>query len=146
MNGTISTSVYRKAAVTMPYIGGLSEAIRRILMPFDIQVVFHSLNTLRRLASQIPSPNGGMERSGHSIPCTDCPKVYIGQMGRCLKLRLEEHRRVLRNGDVAASAIAEHTSSTGHDMDLTKSMALDCHPHTTTKWHIQRSTDKLNRE
>ena len=87
----------------------------------------------------------------YSILCTDCPKVYIGQTGRCLKLRLKEHRRALRNGDVAASAIAEHTLSTGHGMDLTKSTVLDCHPHTTTRcllesWHIQRNTDNLNRE
>ena len=79
------------------------------------------------------------------------PKVYIGQMGRCLKLRLKEHHRALKNGDVAASAVVEQTRTTGHGMDLTKSTVLDCHPHTTTRcllesWHIQRRTDNLNRE
>ena len=71
--------------------------------------------------------------------------------GRCLKLRLKEHHHALKNRDVAASAVAEHTWTTGHGMDLTKSTVLDCHPHTTTRcllesWHIQRSTDNLNRE
>ena len=46
----------------------------------------------------------------YSIPCDGCSKVYIGQTGRSLKHRLAEHHRALKNGDVAASALAEHTS------------------------------------
>ena len=52
------------------------------------------------------------------ISCSDCPKVYIGQSSRSLKHLLSEHRRSLRNGDVAVSALAEHTWSTGHHVDL----------------------------
>ena len=82
----------------------------------------------------------------YSIPCTDCPKVGIGQTGRCLKLKLEEYCRALRNRDVAASAIAEHTLSTGHGMDLTKSTVLDCHSHTTTKSREALTTSTENEE
>ena len=142
-----------RTSVTLPYIGGLSEAIRRILRPLEIQVVFRPLTTLHQLLVHPKDPIPMEERKGvvYSIPCTDCPKVYIGQTGRCLKLRLKEHHRALKNGDVAASAVAEHTWTTGHGMDLTKSTVLDCHPHNTTRcllesWHIQKSTDNLNRE
>ena len=139
--------------VTLPYIGGLSEAIRRILRPLEIQVVFRRLTTFRQVLVHPKDPVSMKERKGvvYSIPCTARPKVYIGQTGRCLKLRLKEHDRALKNGDVAASAVAEHTWTTGHGMDLSKSTVLDCHPHTTTRcllesWHIQSSTDNLNRE
>ena len=100
-----------RTSVTLPYIGGLSEAIRRILRPLEIQMVFRPLTTLRQLLVHPKDSIPMEERKGvvYSIPCTDCPKVYIGQTGRCLKLRLKEHHRALKNGDVAASAVAEHT-------------------------------------
>ena len=108
--------------VTTPYISNLSEVIRRVLAPLDIQVVFRPLMTLRQLLvypkDQVPMD----ERKGvvYSIPCTVRPKVYIGQTGRSLKHWLKEHRCVLRNGDVAASALAEHALVAGHGIDLSK--------------------------
>ena len=79
------------------------------------------------------------------------PKVYIGQMGRSLKHRLKEHQRALRNGDVAASALAEHTLVAGHGIDLSKTVVVDSNPYTATqcmleRWHIQHNENKLNRE
>ena len=62
-----------------------------------------------------------------------------------------EHRRALKNGDVAASALTEHTLDTGHPLDLTKAEVIDHHPHTMTRcllesWHIQKNQGTLNRE
>ena len=55
------------------------------------------------------------------------------------------------NGDVAASALAEHTLDTGHPLDLTKAKVIDHHLHTMTQcllesWHIQRTQGTLNRK
>ena len=77
--------------------------------------------------------------------------MYIGQTGRCLKQRLKEHRRALKNGDVAASALAEHALTAGHGIDLSKAEVLVSHSYATTRcllesWHIQRNADRLNRE
>ena len=93
------------------------------------------------------------ERKGvvYSISCTVCPKVYIGQTGRSLKHRLKEHRRALRNGDVAASTLAEHALVAGHGIDLSKMEVIDSNPYTATRcmlesWHIQHHPNTLNRE
>ena len=69
----------------------------------------------------------------YSIPCTVCPKVYIGQTGRSLKHRLKEHQHALRNGDVAASALAEHALVAGHGIDLSKTEVVDSNPCTATR-------------
>ena len=70
------------------------------------------------------------ERKGvvYSISCTLCPKVYIGQTGRYLKHWLKEHRRAVRNGDVAASVLAEHALVAGYGIDLSKAEILDSNP------------------
>ena len=53
--------------------------------------------------------------------------------------------------DVAASALAEHTWSTGHHTDLSKAEPVDTKPCATTQcllesWHIQHHPDTLNHE
>ena len=91
------------------------------------------------------------QRTGvvYQIPCSECPKVYVGQSGRTLKHRLSEHRRALQKGDVAASALAEHVWSTGHQVNLSKAEVIDSHPFVTTRcflesWHSQRHPNTLN--
>ena len=86
----------------------------------------------------------------YSIPCNWCPEMYIEQTGRTLRHQLAEHRRAVKNGDVAASVLAEHTLDTGHPLDLNKAEVINHHPHTMTRcllesWHIQKNQGTLNR-
>ena len=143
-----------RTSLTLPYISSLAETVKRILRPLDLKVVFHlpsSHSTSPTGSPQGSCTYGPTDRSGVSDPLLICPKVYIGQSGRSLKHRLSEHRRALRNGDVAASALAEHTWSTGHHVDLSKAEVVDSQPFVTTRcllesWHIQHHPVTLNRE
>ena len=131
-------------SVTLPYISGLSESIRRVLAPLAIQVTFRPYRTLRQ---ELVHPKDAVPancRKGvvYSIPCAECPCTYIGQTGRSLDHRLCEHRRSLKNRDVGSSALAEHVFSANHQVDLSKAMVIDTHNHTQTRcmlesWHIQ---------
>ena len=63
--------------------------------------------------------------------------------------RLAEHWRALRNGDVSVAAIGEHVFAAGHQVDLTKAMVIDAHPHAQTcclleSWLIQHEQAPLN--
>ena len=142
-----------RTSLTLPYISGLSETVRRVLRLLAINVVFHPYHTLRHqlVRPKDPVPMDQWTGVVYQIPCSDCPKVYIGQSGRSLKHQLSEHRRALQDGDVAASALAEPTWSTGHHVDLSKAEVVDTQPFVTTQcllesWHIQRHPDTLNRE
>ena len=142
-----------RTTVTLPYINGLSEAVRRILTQLDIKVVFRPLGTLRHMLVHPKDPVPLDQQKGvvYSLPCDGCPKVYIGQTDRTLIHRLTEHRQALKNGNVAASALTEHTLDTGHPLDLTKAKVIDHHLHTMTQyllesWHIQKNQGTLNRE
>ena len=134
-----------RTTLTLPYSSGLSEAVRRILKPLDIRVVFRPLSTLCRLLVHPRDPVPMEERKGvvYSVQCDECPKMYIRQTGQSLKHQLAEHQR----GDVAASALAEHALDTGHHVDLSKSEGTD-HPYTTTRcllesWHMQGNQNNL---
>ena len=99
-----------RATLTLPYISGLSESIRRILSPLSIQVLFRPLKTLKQELVHPMDPVPVSKRKGvvYSIPCTDCPHTYIGQTERSLDLHLQKHRWALKKGGVIASALTEH--------------------------------------
>ena len=66
----------------------------------------------------------------YSIHCGECLNVYIGQTERCLKQRVLAHWcAALKNGDIQASAPAEHVFTTGNAVDLSQSEVLDHHHH-----------------
>ena len=49
----------------------------------------------------------------YEIPCMDCPEVYVGETKRTLKVRLGEHRQVVKRGD-PKNGIAVHVQKTNH--------------------------------
>ena len=100
----------------------------------DIKVAFRPFRTLRHqlVCPKVHVPRDQRAGVVYQIPCSGCPKVYIGQSGRTLKHWLSEHRRAIQNGEVAASALAEHTWSTGHHMDLSRAEVVNAQPFVTT--------------
>ena len=114
------------AYVTIPYIKGTLEAIKRVLNPLGIRTSFRPINTLWRIVhSKDPVPKHERASVVYRIPCNNCPQAFIGQTSRTLTQRLKEHQRAVRNGDLATSALAEHAHSTGHPIDWTKPHVID---------------------
>ena len=52
----------------------------------------------------------------YKIKCCDCQATYIGETGRNLNVRLTEHKRATRNGDIN-NHIAEHHLKPNHRID-----------------------------
>ena len=99
---------------TIPYIRGTSETIARILQPYSIRVAHKPITTLWRLLTNVKPE----DRQGavYKIKCCNCQASYIGETGRNLSMRLTEHKRATRNGDVN-NHIAEHHLQTKHRID-----------------------------
>ena len=132
------------AILTLPYVSGLSKSIMQILGPLSIRVSFRPLRILKQELVHPKDPIPVSKRQGvvYSIPCAECPHIYIGQTVKSLHLRLQEHCQALKKGDVTTSAVAEHVFEAGHQVDLSKASVIDYHPHTQThclleSWHIQ---------
>jgi len=87
------------ATVTIPYVRGTSEAIRRVLAPLDIRTQFHPTTTLRRLLVHVKDPVPMEMTTGvvYQIGCQDCAATYVGQTGRSLSTRIKEHKSALTN-------------------------------------------------
>ena len=51
------------------------------------------------------------------IPCSNCPKKYVGQTGRKLSTRLHEHQLAVKRHD-QLSLISSHEDMANHKFDL----------------------------
>jgi hypothetical protein len=74
----------------------------------------------RKISSFLPPVKDelGLKTPGiYRIPC-ECGKVYIGQTGRSVHLRIKEHDRHLRLVQTDKSAIAEHSFNHDHRVKL----------------------------
>ena len=92
-----------------------SETIARILQPYNIRVAHKPITTLRQLLTNVKDKDEPNDRQGavYKIKCCDCQASYIGETGRNLNIRLTEHKRATKNGDVN-NHIAEHHLHTNH--------------------------------
>ena len=92
----------------MPYVKGLSEKIRLVCHPLTIKTSFRSSLTLRNLLTHVKAPTLPEEQKCvvYHAPC-ECGPVYVGEIGRQMKTRIEEHKRAVMNVD-PNNAIAEH--------------------------------------
>ncbi|UYV76510.1 hypothetical protein LAZ67_14000870 [Cordylochernes scorpioides] len=108
---------------TMPY-SLQSIKIARELKNFGIRTFFSntpSIGTiLRNPITKNNTPRSTTQRSNaiYSIKCNDCDSVYVGETGRYIKDRMQEHDRNIRHND-PKSLIVQHISQTGHSFNTT---------------------------
>ena len=80
--------------ISIPYIKGTSEAIRRLLGPLGIQTAMRSTkmkwSILQRVKDKLKKNE--IPRVVYAIGCTDCKEVYIGETRRTAAQRTKEHR------------------------------------------------------
>ena len=95
-----SDPVTTRATVVILYVRHISESIRQILTPLEIQTCFRPHCTLRQTLANLKDRIPLQQWVGvvYRIPCGTCPKVYVGQTCRTLNHWLKEHQRALTSG------------------------------------------------
>ena len=133
-----------KGTVSIPYVPRTSEACARVMKKYGINTVMKPTNTLRQALVKPKDKRPLTDSTGvvYSIPCHQCPKTYIGETGRKLGVRIEEHREEAEKNDTQAytrskrkvsetvenkSALTDHCQRDNHviDWDSTKVMARE---------------------
>ena len=105
----IENNTRKLTMVCLPYVKGLAERIQKICSPYDIRTVFTSGSTLRRYLFHVKPPMefNMTKNCVYSIPCS-CGKIYKGETGRPLKVRLEEHWKAEVWGEIEKSCMVDH--------------------------------------
>ena len=102
--------------LSLPYVKGLSESIKRSCKHFNIKFAFKSRRTLlTRVKNTIPKEKKGVV---YKVNCS-CGNTYIGETGRTLYVRLNEHRRAVKMNN-KSNGITVHANSTSPEVIETK--------------------------
>lgn len=121
------------SSIVLPYIKGISKAIRQILTPCVHSAPQDHIQTS-------PSPEYSLSMGQrlctprtevwvvYHIPCFACPESYLGQMGRSLMHRVKEHKSALATGNCLTSAAAEHAMTTNHAIDWDRATVITTIP------------------
>ena len=105
----IEDNTRKLTTVCLPYVKGLVERIQKICSPYDIRTVFTSGSILWRYLFWVKPPTefNMTKNCVYCIPCS-CGKIYKGETGRPLKVRLEEHQKAVVRGEIEKSAMADY--------------------------------------
>ena len=60
----------------------------------------------------------------YQLGCGDCDRTYIGESGRQLMTRINEHKKSVSSGTYS-SALSEHSKKTGHAIDWNSVKIID---------------------
>ena len=109
-----------KGHLTLPYVGGVTEAISRKMRKYGVTVHTRPYHTLR---SSLVKPKDKIKKCNktgvvYNIKCSSCPSHYIGETERSLKKRLQEHNRDM-------SPVAGHMKEHQHNFDPSDVNILD---------------------
>jgi hypothetical protein len=120
----------------LPFVGTIFNSISRVLARHNIKSVGLPHMKLSSLLCPVKDHLGLMTPRVYRISF-ECSRVYIGQTGHSMDIRLKEHQRHIRLEHPDKSALAEHSIDQGHCIQFHSSSIL------ATK---TRYTDRIVRE
>ena len=140
-----------KRQVLLPYIEKVTEKVSRILTKHGVNTVVKPHCTLRCLLVHPKDKVKILRKANcvYRIPYKNCDKTYVGETGRSLGVRMEEHRKEAEKSesrpytrssktlavlDVHKSAITDHVLTDNHVMDWDNISVLDREEDRTRRW------------
>ena len=105
--------------MVIPYI---STKISKLLknVPF-LCMAYRGINKLNRFIKvQKVLSRSSQSNVVYKIDCKDCDASYVGQTGRCLKTRINEHKNHINRNTTQHSVITQHHIDLGHNFNWDK--------------------------
>ena len=148
---TDSSKDKSKGLVVLPYVEGLSEKASRVFKKHGFATSLKPHKTIRNAVVHPKDKRDPLQTAEavYEIPCNSCNKTYIGETGRLLSTRVNEHktetdkvtsRSFTRSQSTSStaenyrSAIAEHAATHNHVIGWNKAKIIDQEANKTTRW------------
>ena len=109
-----------KGPVTLPYIGGVTEPISRLIRKTGVAAYAKPHTTIRSILVAPKDKDNPQNKCGveYQLTCHDCEASYIGETERALKQRLKEHKK-------DSSPVGHHMGYKKHKVDSQNIRIID---------------------
>ncbi|XP_029674258.1 uncharacterized protein LOC115242254 [Formica exsecta] len=116
----------RKMFFSIPFIAGVSEQLKHVVRDQNVILSYTALNKLHSTIKVHKDPLQRQSRMNivYKISCKDCDASYVGQTGRSLKTRINEHRNHITRNTSQLSVITDHRLM-NHEFDWENVEILD---------------------
>ncbi len=105
-----------KDMVVLPYVKGLTEKLTRIFRKHKISTAVKPHQTLRNILVHPKDKIEDSKKCGvvYRISCKNCPKQYIGETGRQLGVRINEHQNEADKVNETVHTRSQRKTSASH--------------------------------
>ena len=106
--------------IVLPYFGHISKTIQSILKKFQIHTISRIPFKMEGLITLGKDILNRLEKSGviYKLICKRCKVIYVGQTGRLLNTRVEEHKKNLERKCNYHNVLSDHRKKyADHDFD-----------------------------
>lgn len=149
-NQSKSSSQENAKRAILPYYGSVTDDIAAYIRDTtELELGYYPVTKISRFLNnykdKLPKTDSGI----YKIECEDCPAIYVGETGRGIQTRADEHRNHITNGNVKASAVANHVISENHRVNLKKITMIERESNYFRRkikesLYIRKSTVKMN--
>ena len=112
--------------VSIPFYGNISFTIKRILSDFNFNTIFRLDSKLDNMIELGKEPLDICEQSNvvYKITCKQCKETYIGQTGRLLRTRGNEHSNNIELNEKYHNVVSKHILEFDHDFNWNNLLIL----------------------
>ncbi|EFN61751.1 hypothetical protein EAG_05118, partial [Camponotus floridanus] len=112
---------------TVPFLLLLTNKLENILKDTNTKLSYFSLNKLNSIvkAHKDAIPKFANTNVIYKIECDNCDASYVGQTGRKLITRINEHRKNINYNTRSQSVITEHKLNYNHEFKWNEVKILD---------------------
>ena len=101
----------------LPYVKGTTDRIGRLLARVNIKTVYKPCRKIGEMLASVKDIVHLEGKGVYEVPCNDCTRTYIGQTGRKISIRLNEHRNSVSKYD-KTSTLAQHAVNSFHQINF----------------------------
>jgi hypothetical protein len=104
-----------KARVTFTFSSPIIYKITNLFRKTDLQIAYRPTNTINKILKPPIQVNPLTQSGIYKISCASCDRAYVGQSGRAIRTRYNEHIPYIRNNN-PESAFSQHILNTSHNI------------------------------
>jgi hypothetical protein len=104
------------------YAGKETRFVTKLFKEFNVNISFRTRSTIENILKKQQSLRNQYDEIGvYGLKSQNCPSIYIGQTGRCIRVRYKEHIQDIKSNK-SRTDFSQHILNTGRAYDTMETL------------------------